>query len=390
MKKTESNRASILKDLAILFLKLGTTAFGGPAAHVAMMQDEVVVRRKWLTQQEFLDSLSATNFIPGPNSTELAIHIGHKMAGWRGLLIAGGCFILPAVLIVSVLGWVYVSYGSLPAVQSVMYGIKPVIIAIVAQAIWNLSKSAVKTKFLAALALAAVCMNALGVDELLTIFAIGLISLVGHIRTKRNFTWALAPFRIDSRETGVLSSLALSSIVPVAFANSKLFLFFLKVGSVLFGSGYVLLAFLKGDLVDKWHWLTDQQLLDSIAVGQFTPGPVFTTATFIGYVLSGPTGAALSTLGIFLPAFAFVALSAPFLPKLRSSAAASATLDGINVGSLAVMTVTALLLAKSSVYDIETLLIAIVSGAILIRFRINSAWLVLAGGFIGYLPPGSS
>jgi chromate transporter len=380
---------SILKDLALVFLRLGTTAFGGPAAHVAMMQDEVVVRRGWLTQQEFLDYLSATNFIPGPNSTELAIHIGYKMAGWRGLLVAGICFIFPAVLIVSFLGWLYVTYGSLPEVRSIMYGIKPVIIAIVAQAMWNLSQSAIKSKLLAVLALAGICMNALGVGELTTISVIGLAALAVQVRKPKTAILGLTSWQLSIREKFAVAQLALASVAPTVFSETKLLLFFLKVGSVLFGSGYVLLAFLKGDLVDKWHWLTDAQLLDAIAVGQFTPGPVFTTATFIGYILSGPKGAALATVGIFLPAFVFVALSAPILPRLRKSALASATLDGINVASLAVMTVTAFLLAKGSLIDVETLVIMVVSALALVQFKVNSAWLVIAGGILGFLTYGT-
>ncbi|KYG67413.1 chromate transporter [Bdellovibrio bacteriovorus] len=384
MWRSVRTNTKILKELFWLFLKLGTTAFGGPAAHIAMMQNEVVVRRKWLSQEEFLDLLSATNFIPGPNSTELAIHIGHKRAGWRGLIVAGVAFIFPAVMIVSAVAWVYVTYGNLPALHSIMYGIKPVIIAVVLQAIWSLSKSAVKSGFLAALGVTAIVLNAAGVGELTTIFGAGVIAGAFYLYRSKG---ALSGFAfIPGKNEGTLAaaSLAVSSAALLPFSNEKLFLFFLKVGSVLFGSGYVLLAFLRADLVDNWHWLTEAQLLDAVAVGQFTPGPVFTTATFIGYVLSGPAGAVLATLGIFFPAFFFVAISAPFIPRLRASRLASSVLDAVNVASLAVMTVTAFFLAKSSVIDVTTALLACFSAILLVRFKVNSAWLVLAGAIIGF------
>ncbi|HKX60596.1 MAG TPA: chromate efflux transporter, partial [Verrucomicrobiae bacterium] len=296
-----------LRQLTLLFLKLGVTAFGGPVAHIAMMEDEVVRRRQWLTRDEFLDLLGATNLIPGPNSTELAIHIGHRRAGWPGLVVAGTCFILPAALIVTAIAWAYVEFGKLPGAQGLLYGMKPVIIAIVLQALWRLARSAVKSRMLAAMGVAAIAASFLGVNELVILFAGGLLIAVIQ-----------SGFRLKP-PAGVARLLAAAPMVPLPLAAAvplvaapfglwPMFLFFLKIGSVLFGSGYVLLAFLRADLVDRWHWLTEAQLLDAIAVGQFTPGPVFTTATFIGYVLAGLPGAGIATIGIFLPAFVFVAL----------------------------------------------------------------------------------
>jgi len=371
---------SPLKQVIKLFLRLGFTAFGGPAAHIALMQNEVVVKRGWLKQEEFMDMLSATNFIPGPNSTEMAIHIGHKVAGRAGLLAAGLCFILPAALIVTAFAWAYVAYGSLPAFQTILYGIKPVIIAVVAQAIWSLGRSALKNRLLWSIGLVAFLANALGTNELIVIFAAGLVSLA--LTQKNSGGIALSWFPWWPWQ---LAGASIAAGTVTAFSLSKLFLFFLKVGSVLFGSGYVLLAFLRTDLVDRFHWLTESQLLDAVAVGQFTPGPVFTTATFIGYLLAGPSGAALATIGIFLPAFFFVALTAPFMPKLRKSKPFAAALDGINVASLAVMAFTAAFLAKSSITDWLTALVAIAAGILLIRYKVNSAILVLAGGIIGFL-----
>jgi chromate transporter len=329
-----------LGKLARLFLKLGTIAFGGPAAHIAMMEDEVVKRRRWLDHQQFLDLLGATNLIPGPNSTEIAIHIGLVRAGWKGLVVAGSCFILPAMLIVWFLAALYVRYGSLPEATFLLYGIKPVIIAIVVQALWGLGKSAVKGPLTALVGVTVLVLFFRGTNEILLLFAAGLI-IMAIENLWRGWTqgthsvvgFPVLPIFFVSAELS--SPIALTTTVPVSLL--KLTLFFLKIGSVLFGSGYVLLAFLRADLVDRWRWLTDQQLLDAIAIGQFTPGPVFTTATFIGYVIAGSPGAVLATVGIFLPAFVFVFVSSPFIPKLRSSSWASGFLDGVNVASLGLM-----------------------------------------------------
>jgi chromate transporter len=372
-----------LSDLAFVFLRLGTTAFGGPAAHIAMMEDEVVRRRRWMTHEEFLDLLGATNLIPGPNSTEMAIHIGHRQAGWRGLLIAGVSFILPAVLIVTAFAWAYVRYGSLPQVAGVLYGVKPVIIAIVLQALWSLGRTAIKSTFLAFVLVAAVALTIVGVHELLVLFGAGVIVGSGRLiarptRSRHNLFLSIAGSPV------VLFSQA-TNAVAASFGLWPLFLFFLKVGAVLYGSGYVLLAFLRADLVERWHWLTETQLLDAIAVGQVTPGPVFTTATFVGYVLGGTRGALVATLGIFLPAFFFVAVSGPLVPRIRKSAIAGAFLDGVNVAALALMSVVTFQLGRAALVDMTTIVLAVISGVILFRFRVNSAWLVLGGAIVGWL-----
>jgi chromate transporter len=377
-----------LRELAGLFLKLGFIAFGGPAAHIAMMEEEVVRRRRWLSREEFLDLLGATNLIPGPNSTELAIHIGHRRAGYPGLAVAGSCFILPAALIVTCFAWAYVRYGSLPQAGRVLYGVKPVIIAVVLQALWGLWRSAAKTKFLAAVGLAATVLSFLRVHELLVLFGAGAVVVLADrvSRARRRGKRALRSLLpVASFGSLIQTALPAGAAAAAPFGLWPLFLFFLKVGSVLFGSGYVLLAFLRGDLVDRWHWLTNAQLLDAIAVGQVTPGPVFTTATFIGYVLAGPKGAGLATLGIFLPAFFFVAVSGPLVPRLRRSRAAGAFLDGVNVGSLALMIVVTFELGRTALVDWLTVALACASALLLIRFRVNSAWLVLGGALVGLL-----
>jgi chromate transporter len=345
-----------------------------------MMEDEVVRRRRWLTHDEFLDLLGAANLVPGPNSTELAIHIGHRQAGWPGLLVAGVSFIFPAVLIVTAFAWAYVRYGSLPEVAGVLYGVKPVIIAVVLQALWSLAHAAIKSKFLAFVAIAAVVLTFLGVHELLVLFGAGVIvgltrMIALQMRSSRNL---LLPI------SSIPWFLQASAATAVPFGLWPLFLFFVKVGAVLYGSGYVLLAFIRADLVERWHWLTETQLLDAIAVGQVTPGPVFTTATFIGYVLGGARGAIIATVGIFLPAFCFVAISGPLVPRIRRSPTAGAFLDGVNVAALALMSVVIFQLGRAAVVDVTTLLLALISAFLLFRFRVNSAWLVIAGAVIGW------
>jgi chromate transporter len=375
-------KTASLKELALLFLKLGTIAFGGPAAHIAMMEDEVVRRRNWLEREKFLDLLGITNLIPGPNSTELAIHVGYLQGGFVGLLVAGSCFILPAALIVGAIAWAYVSFGSLPLANGLLYGVKPVVIAVVLQALVRLARTAVKTKFLALIGLLAVILNFSGVNELIVLFGVGILVatrqwLMQHRSgTPPSALLAATPMLIAQVTTTTAAT-------PVNFSLWSLFLFFLKVGTVLFGSGYVLLAFLRADLVHHWGWLSDAQLLDAIAVGQVTPGPVFTTATFIGYLLAGPLGAIIATLGIFLPAFLFVALSGPLVPFVRRSPIAAAFLDGLNVASLALMAVVTLQLAQAALVDWITVALVIVSAILLIRFRLNSVWLVLGGAIVG-------
>lgn len=372
-------RAVRLRQLAWLFLKLGTIAFGGPAAHIAMMEDEVVRRRKWMTREKFLDLLGATNLIPGPNSTEMAIHIGYLRAGSSGLLVAGTCFILPATLIVSGIAWAYVRFGTLPQALAVLYGIKPVIIAVVVvQALWGLGKTAVKTRFLGFVAVGALGASLLGVNELAVLFAGGIVVALWRWGMDRRLAGGSAFMPLLGTAAATAPAAA-----GVTFGLWPLFLVFLKIGSVLFGSGYVLLAFLRADLVERLGWLTEAQLLDAVAVGQMTPGPVFTTATFIGYVLGGRSGALVATVGIFLPAFVFVALSGPLVPRIRRSKAAGAVLDGVNVASLALMAAVTISLARAAIVDVPTAVLALLAAVLLLLLRINSAWLVLAGGAVG-------
>jgi chromate transporter len=384
-----SSRRAELGELASLFLRLGTTAFGGPAVHIAMMEDEVVRRRRWLSRDAFLDLVGATNLIPGPNSTELAIHIGRARAGWPGLLVAGAAFILPAALIVVTLAWAYVRYGALPQASGMLYGIKPVIIAVVVQALWGLGRSAVKSRLLALVALASLTAAAAGAHELLVLAVAGaLCGLLAAVSVRpasgavASGVLLAAPGSAPSLASPALLSAA-ATAAPASFGLWPLFGVFLKIGAVLFGSGYVLLAFLRADLVGRLGWLTERQLLDAVAVGQVTPGPVFTTATFIGYLLGGPAGAVAATAGIFLPAFVFVALSGPLIPRLRRSRAASGVLDGVNVASLALMAVVAWQLSHAAVLDLPTALLAVGSAVLLLVFRVNSMWLVLGGAVIG-------
>ncbi len=367
-----------LAELAWLFLRLGTTAFGGPAAHIAMMQDEVVERRGWMTREHFLDLVGATNLIPGPNSTELAIHIGRERRGWAGLLVAGVCFILPAVLIVLGVAWAYTRYGALPAVDGVLYGIKPVIVAVVIQALWTLGRTAVKSIWLLALAAAALTASLLGVHELIVLVCAG--GLVAIVRLGRG-----APTSAPIASWLPWPLLVVGAVPGPALGLGSLFGVFLKTGALLFGSGYVLIAFLRADLVERLHWLTESQLVDAIVVGQVTPGPVFTTATFVGYVVDGVGGAAVATVGIFLPAFVFVAASAPLLPWLRRSPVAGAVLDGVNVASLALMAAVTIAIGRTALVDPATIAIALVGSVLLVRYRMNSTWLVLGGGGLGAL-----
>ncbi len=371
----------------MLFLRLGLTAFGGPAAHIAMMQQEIVERRKWLTKEEFLDLLGASNLVPGPSSTELAIHIGFRLARWRGLLLAGVCFILPAFLLVMGIAWAYVRFGHLPQVAGVLYGVKPVVIAIVLQALWNLGHTALKTRFLAGVGIVASVIAFLNVSPLLILFGAGGLSGARHWLTKKERGSAAPLFWLLCLIIALVTlPVLLSHNVPYSSVNrSALFWVFLKFGSVIYGSGYVLLAFLRADLVARLHWLTSAQLLDAVAVGQVTPGPVFTTATFIGFLLGGPGGAVIATLGMFLPAFLFVAISGPLVKGLRGSPLAGAFLDGVNVASLALMAVVTWELGRAVLVDPLTFSLALASALLLIRFRVDTLWLVLGGAGIGFL-----
>jgi chromate transporter len=367
------------RDLAAFFARLGLTAFGGPAVHIALMEATVVRERRWMPRERFLDLLGAANLIPGPSSTELAIYIGYDLGGPIGLLIAGICFILPAALVTLAFAWAYVRFGALPSAAGMLAGMKPVIIAVLLQALFGLAKVAAKTWQLAALGAAAAAASLAGVSQLGILLAAGAL--------------ALAARRRSASDGGTVAALVPAAAgIPAAAAATiqspglvGLFLVFAKTGAFLFGSGYVLLAFLRSDLVDRLHWLTEAQLLDAVAVGQITPGPVFTTATFIGYVLSGVPGAAAATLGIFAPAFVLVAASGLIVPRLRRSAAAGAFLDGVNVAALGLMAAVAWELGRVSLVAPWTIAVTAVSGVLLIRFRASPVWLLLAGGALGIL-----
>ncbi len=371
-----------LAEVAASFLKLGTIAFGGPAAHIAMMEEEFVGRRGWLTREEFLDRLASANLIPGPSSTELAIFIGYGQRGWPGLIVAGCCFIIPAAILVTLFAAAYVRYGSLPRMAGMLYAIKPVVIAVILQALAKLARTAVPTKFLAAVTVVAFGLNFFGVNPLLALAISGVLAALGSARTQGR---VIAGVNLAMPKALLAVGVAVV-VIPVTL--SRLFLSFLKIGSIVFGSGYVLLAFLRTEFVTKLHWLTEKQLIDAVAVGQFTPGPVFTTATFIGYIVAGIPGAIVSTIGIFLPGFLLVAISGPIIPKLRQSPIFSAALDGVVAGSLALMAVVCWQLSRAAVVDWFTLAAFAVALLALIRFRINSAWLIMAAGLLGFFVKG--
>jgi chromate transporter len=380
MKSTPLRKVADLLDVAGLFLKLGTTAFGGPAAHIALLEQEAVVRRGWISREEFLDLLGVANLMPGPTSTELAIFIGYRRAGWIGLLLAGVCFILPAAVIVSGIAWAYLKFGKMPEVKGLLYGVKPVVIAVVVQALWSLGRTAVKTRMLAIVGVGAAALSYVGINPLLVLLLIGVLMMAARV-------WSQPKGAV----AGVAPLLGLTSAAPLAAATGAvapfslwmMCLIFLKVGAVLFGSGYVLLAFLRADLVEHWHWLTENQLLDAVAVGQFTPGPVFTTATFIGYILGGPKAAFLATVAIFLPSFVLVAVSGPLVPRLRKSSLAGAFLDGVNVASLALMAVVTWQLGRAALVDWLTITLAVAAAVWLLFYRVNSTWLILGGAALG-------
>ncbi|MEH2060858.1 MAG: chromate efflux transporter [Nostoc sp.] len=391
---------SRLRELAKLFFKLGVIGFGGPVAHIAMIEDEVVKRRQWLTREHFMDLLGATNLIPGPNSTEMAIHIGYIYAGWLGLIVSGVCFVLPAVLITGGFAWVYVTYGTLPQVAPLLYGIKPAVLAIIINALWGLAKKAVKSRQLLVIALAVVLLILLlKLNEVIALLIGGLLGMVWlHSGEKNDKPGDKANFLIASLSTGATLKASAAVAASIATASTatnvslwQLGWFFLKVGSVLFGGGYLLVAFLQGGLVQEYGWLTQQQLLDAIAIGQFTPGPVLSTATFIGYIIAGIPGAIVATIGIFLPSFVFVAALNPLIPRLRASSWTRAFLDAVNVSAVALMVVTALqlgvatlILPQAPFVDFIGLAIAIVSAILAIGFRINAAWLVFGSALIGW------
>ena len=367
-----------LREVALLFLKLGFTAFGGPAAHIAMMRDEVVRRRKWLDDQRFLDLLGATNLIPGPNSTEMTIHLGFLRAGWPGLIVGGVCFIVPAMLIVMALAWVYVRFGTTPQAGWLLYGVKPVIIAVIVQALVGLVRQAVKGPLTAIVGLVTLALYILGVNEIALLFAGGAaVMLVQNLQRLQN----------PGMASVVLPwvGLAPAVLIGTAFSLPLLFFTFLKIGAVLYGSGYVLLAFLRADFVIRLGWLTEQQLLDAAAIGLVTPGPVFTAATFIGFILSGVSGALWATLGIFLPAFIFVAISNLLIPRIRHSPWTSGLLDGVNITALGLMAAVTWQLGRASLVDSLTVVLALIALGLLLKYTINATWLVLGGAVVGLL-----
>lgn len=373
-----SHKTQNLKEVFLLFLKLGITAFGGPAAHIAMMHDETVKRRKWLSEQEFLDLVGATNLIPGPNSTEMAIHLGYQRAGWLGLILGGAAFIFPAMVIVLLLAVVYTRYGSTPQAEWLLYGVKPVVIAVILQALFNLGKKALKDRITWIVTILVVGLYFLGLHELILLFGGGLLVMVlknpSRINPKTSI-FAILPLFNPIRMIDPISTPTLSGI----------FFLFLKIGSVLYGSGYVLLAFLRSELVLRFSWLSDAQLIDAVAIGQLTPGPVFTTATFIGYLLADVPGALLATLGIFLPSFIFVFITNPIIPKLRNSPWFGSLLDGVNAVSLGLMAVVTFQLGSASLIDPVSILLAVISAVLLFRFKVNTTWLILGGALVGYL-----
>jgi len=371
--------------VAALFLKLGWIAFGGPAAHIALMRQEVVARRKWVTEQQFLDLLGASNLIPGPTSTELAIYLGYARAGRAGLVLAGTLFILPAMLLVLAFAWAYVRYGSTPQVASLLYGIKPVIIAVIAQAVYGLLRTAVKTWRLGAAVAAGGALYLAGLNPLVPLFGLALLVMAVENRTRIGSRAAPAARALLAMPAGRLAfdPGAAPPAAAGAAGLATLFLTFLKIGATLYGSGYVLLAFLRDDFVHRLRWLTDRELLDAVAVGQFTPGPVFTTATFIGYLTGRWTGAVVATAGIFLPSFVFVAVVYPLVPRLRASPWTAAFLDGANAAALGLMIAVAWQLGTTSIVDPLTAALAVLAAVALIRFRVNSAWLVLGGAAVG-------
>jgi chromate transporter len=372
---TDKGEKGTLAEVAKQFLRLGSIAYGGPAAHVAMMEEEFVRRRGWLTRERFLDLVGAVSLLPGPSSTELAIYLGEIRGGIAGLIVAGACFILPAAFLVTVLAWAYLKFGAVPQVAGLLFGIKPVVVALIAQAVWNLGRTALRNTLLAALAIVVVLLGMVGVHAVLLLIGAGLL-------------WMM--FREGKRLAGDRAALGTwiglgSGSAGGALGALPIFFYFLKIGAVLVGSGYVLLPVLRSDLVVKFHWLSDSQLLDAVAVSQATPGPFFTVATFIGYILAGWKGAALATLGMFLPAFVFVAVTSGFLPKLRKSPLAAAFLDGVNAAAVALMAYVGWQFGRAALINIPAVILAVLSAVLVFRYKLNSTWLVLGGAAAGIM-----
>ena len=385
-----------LWELVWLVLKIGSTGFGGPAVTIAMMEDEIVTRRKWLTREHFLDLVGVTNLIPGPNATEIAVHVGYLRAGWLGLLLAGACFIIPAALITGAFAWAYVRFGSLPQVAPFLQGIKPAVLAVIVAALWRLGRMAVKSQKLGLIGLAVVVASLLEMNEILALFAGGGLGMLWLQvdSVKRLFGRKPGASALGLFAPGLLFSktpLALGGAAALAVATAaavslwSLGLFFLKIGAVMYGSGYVLVAFLQSGLVQNLGWLSQQQLLDAIAAGQFTPGPLLSTATFIGYMLLGIPGAIVATVGVFLPSFIFVAALGPFVPRIRRSRWAAAFLDAVNVCSLGLMAAVSIKLGMATLQSWPNVVIALGAAAVGLRWKANSAWLVLGGALAGWM-----
>ncbi|MBN1825500.1 MAG: chromate efflux transporter [Candidatus Eisenbacteria bacterium] len=374
-----------LGTIALIFLRLGLTAFGGPAAHVSLMEDQFVRRRRWLSTQHFLDLIGATNLIPGPNSTEITMHLGYERAGRRGLFVAGAAFILPAVALTGAFAWFYVRYGALPAVEPFLAGIKPAVIAVILGALRKLGKKAIIGAHTAALALFVALLTVAGVEPVFALLAGGAAGMLGHGLFGRHGTKGVSLALPALRAPTAGETIAAGGVAGAAAGVSllKLGLVFLKVGAVLYGSGYVLIAFLEGDLVGKYGWLTRTQLLDAIALGQFTPGPVLSAATFIGYVIAGAPGAAVATIGIFLPSFFIVLLLNPVIPRLRRSPWTAAFLDAVNAGALALMAIVTIQLGRAVLLDPPAWAIVILASVAVLRFRVNPVWIILGGALFG-------
>jgi chromate transporter len=371
-----ANGQNKLREIALVFLRLGFLGFGGPAVHIAMMEEEIVRRRKWITSEHFLDLVGATNLIPGPNSTEMTMHCGYERGGWKGLWIAGLCFIGPAILITAVVAWAYQRYGQLPDVLPFIYGIKPAIIAVIAILMFRLAQKAVKSIWLGFLGLAAIMLAWLGVHEIALLFGMGALGMLLKVflQYRQNRLMGLAP--VILLQAGAV--IADDKMV-------KLFSIFLKIGATLYGSGYVLFAFMDAELVSR-HWLTTAQLTDAIAVGQFTPGPVFSSATFVGWQIAGWSGALVASIAIFLPSFLFVGLLRPLIPVLRKSKWLSAFLDAVNVVAVALIFHVCLQMGADSIQDWRSTAIAVLAIVITYKYpRLNSAWTILGGALLGYI-----
>jgi len=372
---------SSLRTVTLLAFKLGCTAFGGPAAHIAMLRQDVVEKRRWLSDQRFLDLIGITNLIPGPNSTEMVMHIGKERAGNRGLVAAGAAFILPAALITLIFAWLYMEYGTTTQGAWVLRGIKPVVLAVVVQAIWNLGRTAFRTVPLAIVGAIVFALYLFGINEILLLFGGAIVVFLGTRLAASGKRPSTSSFIAPILTPGAFMAQAAAD-PSIPYTGLRLFLTFLKIGSVLYGSGYVLVAFIHNDFVERLGWLTETQLLDAVAVGQFTPGPVFTTATFVGYVVGGFPGAVVATLGIFLPAFIFVAVAHSLMNRLMALPWVRSLLDGVNVAAIGLMAAVAVVLARDAVVNVLTALLFVVAFILLIRFRVNSALLVAAGALV--------